>query len=177
MDLPGSSVLFALATVSITFVGFSALLVVFRQSMGGRLTRYDTYFTLSFIQIGFVVTGGALLPPVLALFDLSRDGVWRLSSAALSLAVILFVFAVPARRRAATGRGMPLSIAMYLILQGLAGAVLAVGATGLLRGAVAAVYTLADAALLFTSGLAYLKALGIILPDLAGAEARDHDPR
>ena len=52
--LAGELFLYALATISITFVGFSALLIVFRQTMGGKLTPYDTYFTLSFIQIGFI---------------------------------------------------------------------------------------------------------------------------
>jgi hypothetical protein len=67
VELTGSTYLYSLATTSVTFVGFSALLIVFRQSIGGGLTRYDTYFTLSFIQTGFIVTAGALLPPLLAL--------------------------------------------------------------------------------------------------------------
>jgi hypothetical protein len=37
MEIPGSSYLYALATVSITFVGFSALPMIFRQTMGSAV--------------------------------------------------------------------------------------------------------------------------------------------
>src|SRR5215467_7409856 len=40
MELPGASYLSALATISVTFVGFSALLLVFRQTIGGKMTSY-----------------------------------------------------------------------------------------------------------------------------------------
>src|SRR5262249_61847376 len=70
MELAGTNYLYALATISVTFVGFSALLLVFRQTIGGKMTNYDSYFTLSFMQAGFIVTGGGLLPPLLAVFGL-----------------------------------------------------------------------------------------------------------
>src|SRR5690348_14694308 len=106
-ELPGSSYLFALATVSITFVGFSALLVVIRQGMGGRLKEYDIYFTLSFVQIGFIVTGSSLVPPLLWLYEWPVAVVWRLASAIIALPVLWFVATVPRRRRAATGARTP----------------------------------------------------------------------
>ena len=40
MELPGANYLYALATISVTFVGFSALLLVFRQTIGGKMTSY-----------------------------------------------------------------------------------------------------------------------------------------
>src|SRR5215471_15941048 len=52
MELPGANFLYALATISVTFVGFSALLLVFRETIGGRMTGYDSYFALSFMQAG-----------------------------------------------------------------------------------------------------------------------------
>jgi len=61
MELPGANYLYALATVSVTFVGFSALLLVFRETIGGRMTGYDSYFALSFMQAGFIVAAGGLL--------------------------------------------------------------------------------------------------------------------
>jgi hypothetical protein len=39
MELPGANYLYALATISVTFVGFSALLLVFRQTIGGKMTK------------------------------------------------------------------------------------------------------------------------------------------
>ena len=101
MELAGSAYLYTLATVAITFVGFSALLIFFRQTVGGSATKYDAYFMISFIQPGFIVTAGALLPPLLALFDLAPDAIWRMSSAVSAVPILLFVVTVPGRRRAA----------------------------------------------------------------------------
>jgi hypothetical protein len=130
MELLGTGYLYALATVSITFVGFSALLIFFRQTVGGGATKYDAYFMLSFMQPGFIVTGGALLPPLLALFDLEADTVWRLSSALTAVPIFLFVATVPKRRHAAVDEPVPAYIVALLILQALGGVVLIANAVG-----------------------------------------------
>jgi hypothetical protein len=166
VELPGSIYLYALATVSITFVGFSALLIVFRQSMGGELTRYDTYFTLSFIQAGFIVTAGALVPPLLALFEWSHDVVWRISSTVIAIPILWFVVSVPARRRAATRRPVPAFVWALLSVQAAAALALVLRAAGRLDAPAGAVYALAITAMLFASGIAYLLALSVILPEL-----------
>jgi archaellum biogenesis protein FlaJ (TadC family) len=166
VELPGSLYLYAIATVSITFVGFSAMLVVFRQSMGGQLTRYDTYFTLSFIQAGFVVTAGALVPPAVALYSVSPDAAWRIAGGIVAILVFMFVARVPGRRRAATGQSMPPQITTMLTLQALSGVSLVLGSAGFYGTTVGAAYVSAIAVLLITSGAAYLGALALILPDL-----------
>src|SRR5262245_54475695 len=130
VELPGSSYLYTLSMVSITFVGFSALLVVMRQAKGGGLTNYDTYFTLSFIQIGFLVTASGLVPPVFASFDWSATVVWHVSSTVVALPILWFVARVPARRRAATGMPVPVFVAALLSVQATAAAVLLLNATG-----------------------------------------------
>src|SRR6185437_1546239 len=117
MELPGSGYLYALATISVTFVGFSALLLVFRQTAGGATTRYDGYFIMAFMQVGFIVTGGSLLPPLLALFELPEAAVWRASSAVAACLILLFVATVPGRRRAAVGGTAPLFVKLLLFLQ------------------------------------------------------------
>ena len=165
MDLAGSGYLYALATVSITFVGFSALLIVLRQTMGGDLTRYDTYFALSFIKIGFIVTAGSLLPPLLALCGWSESTTWRVSCAAVAIPILWFVACVPGQRRAATGRAVPGFVWILLAVQALAAVALVLCAAGApVRGA--AVYALSLTAILFASGIAYLVALSVILPNV-----------
>jgi len=52
VGLSGSTYLYALATISVTFVGFSALLLVFRQATAGPMAAYESYFMLTFIQPG-----------------------------------------------------------------------------------------------------------------------------
>src|SRR5260370_33713373 len=66
MPIAETTYLYALAGLSVSFVGFSTLVIVFRQSAGGRLSSYDSYFLLSFMQAGFLVTAGALFPPLFA---------------------------------------------------------------------------------------------------------------
>ena len=102
MELPGANYLYALATVSVTFVGFSALLLVFRETIGGRMTGYDSYFALSFMQAGFIVAAGGLLPQLLAFYEMSHTSVWRASSLIMAIPIFLFVAKTPGRRRAAT---------------------------------------------------------------------------
>jgi hypothetical protein len=167
MELSGSSYLFALAAVSITFVGFATLVLVFRQTIGGEVTRYDTYFTLSFIQIGFIVTAGTLLPPLLALYGWREEVVWRIASAALAVLVFCFVAAVPGRRRAATNSSVPRFVWALLAVQALSGVALVLCAVGALQHG-AAVYASATTAILFASGIAYLMALSVVTPKSPG---------
>ena len=162
MELQGSAYLYALATVSITFVGFSALLLVFRQTIGGRMTRYDAFFTLSFVQAGFIVTLGALLPPLLALYGLRDETVWRIASAVDAALILAFVAAFPARRRRATRGATPAYVWILLALQSLAGLDLVLAAAGKPLGPQAASFAAAMTAMLIASGIAYLAALGLV---------------
>jgi hypothetical protein len=159
MDLPGESYLYALATISITFVGFSALLLVFRETIGGKLTGYDSYFTLSFMQAGFIVTGGGLLPQLLAFYNLSRTSVWRASSAIAAVPILLFVVRTPIRRRRATAEPIPAYVWLLLLLQFLAGAHLLSNALGWPLPPGPAPFALSLTVMLFTTAIAYLIAL------------------
>ena len=161
MELPGSDYFYALATVAITFVGFSALLLFFRQTLGGGLTKYDAYFTLSFIQPGFIVTGGALLPPLLALCGFGQDIVWRLSSALTAVMIVLFVATVPARRHAAVDEPIPVYVAVLLVLQAFGALVLVANAIGQPLAPGPGLHAAAVTWLLFTTAIAYLRALAI----------------
>ena len=164
MEPRAISYLYTLATVSITFVGFSALLIVMRQAKGRSLTNYDTYFTISFIQIGFIVAASSLIPPLLALYESSLDTVWRTSSIVVAIPIFLFVSRVPARRHAATGMPVPVFVAALLALQATAAAVLCLnGLLGLPH--LGATYAAAVTVVLFASGVAYLMALTVLLPE------------
>jgi hypothetical protein len=103
MPIAETTYLYALAGLSVSFVGFSTLVIVFRQSAGGRLSSYDSYFVLSLMQAGFIVTAGALLPPLIALYGLSESVVLRVAGGITSIPIAWFVASVPGRRRAATG--------------------------------------------------------------------------
>ena len=89
----------------------------------------------------------------------------------MAVSILWFVAKVPARRRAATGRPVPVFVAALLAVQAIAAAVLLLNAiAGLSRAG--AVYSAAVTVVLFASGVAYLLALTVILPALGGGE--DH---
>jgi archaellum biogenesis protein FlaJ (TadC family) len=159
MELPGANYLYALATISVTFVGFSALILVFRQTIGGKMTSYDSYFTLAFMQVGFIVAGGGLLPQLLAFFEMSHASVWRVSSVIMAIPISLFVAATPGRRRAATNEPIPFYVGLLLLLQFLAGVCLLLDAVGWPVPPNLALFALALTVMLFTTGIAYLIAL------------------
>ena len=96
------SYLNTLAALAVTFVGFSSLVIVLRQAMGGEMSKLDILITRTFIQVGFLVAAGAMLPGLLSLFHLEEPSVWRVSSAVTALPVVLFAVTYPARRNAAS---------------------------------------------------------------------------
>src|SRR5215467_7678218 len=108
MEVAAASYLFALGTISTTFVGFSALIMIFRQTAGGGLSAVDSWVTLVFIQLGFIVTAGSLAPPLLALCGVPENLLWRLCSGATALIVATFGVTYPRRRRSASGTAAPL---------------------------------------------------------------------
>jgi hypothetical protein len=167
MAIAETTYLYALAGLSVSFVGFSTLVIVFRQSAGGRLSSYDSYFVLSFMQAGFIVTAGALLPPLFALYGLPEATVLRVASAIMAMPIAWFVASVPGRRRAATGTAAPGFIRLFLLLQLCAAVALALGALGRPLGPGVAPYASALTLILVTSGLAFLLALHkVMLPQL-----------
>jgi hypothetical protein len=172
MAIAESTYLYALAALSVSFVGFSTLVIVFRQSAGGRLSRYDSYFVLSFMEAGFIVTAGALLPPLCALFGLAEGVLLRIASAVTAVPIFWFVATVPRRRRIATGAPIPTFVRLLLFLQLLAAVALTFGALGRPLGPGVAPYAAALTIMLVTSGIAFLMALNVVLPELTGDAQR-----
>lgn len=165
MELLGASYLSALATVSITFAAFSALVLIFRQAMGGALTRYESYFVLSFILAGFIVTAGSLLPSVLALYGLSSLTVWRVSSLITAVPVLAFVVTLPRRRRAAGHHRVPRYVWILLFVQLGIVSYLVMNAIGTPFETGPGPYAAAMTGLLFSSGIAYVMALAAALAE------------
>ncbi len=88
MELPGSSYLLALATISITFVAFSTIAVVLRQAQGAGLAEYEIILLRLYLVSGLEATVFSLIPPLLGLFGITPLLVWRVSSLAFALVMI-----------------------------------------------------------------------------------------
>jgi hypothetical protein len=69
VELSGASYLYTLATVSITFVGFSVFFILIRQALGQTMSEFDIFLTRNFLQLGFTVAVCALLAPLLSLLE------------------------------------------------------------------------------------------------------------
>ena len=160
MESAASTYLYALCATSTTFVGFSALIMLVRESMGGGVSELEAWITRTFVQLGFKVTAGALSPAALAPCHVRTIIIWRLCSAALAGVLFVFVVTYPSRRRAVARQLAPLYVYLDLCLLFCAGAVLSSNAIGWPLEPSAGLYAVGLTSILFVSGLGYLHALG-----------------
>lgn len=130
MELPGSNYLYTLALLAITYGGFAALFMLFREKLPGELVNYDAFIIRGVVQKAFIVAACSMLPPLLAYCDLSQSAIWRLSSLVTGALQALFLVTWLSRRRVV--KNIPTSkwLALNLFLQLLVAAFLIVGATG-----------------------------------------------
>jgi hypothetical protein len=66
MEVPGETYLFNLSLIAVTFTAVTALVMLFRQTMGGKLSNFDIYLITSFISFGFAIAISAILLPWVA---------------------------------------------------------------------------------------------------------------
>lgn len=117
MELKGAALLYTLATPMITFAGFSALLFVIRQAAGAKLSVLDRFIVRNVMSYTFVLTGGALLPALLALFDVQETWIWRLSGLLFALPMLALQTTYSVRRRKLVGAAAPFPIlAIFVVL-------------------------------------------------------------
>lgn len=172
MELTGTTYLYTLATLAVTFVGFSALVILLRQAFGGSLSKLEILITRIFIQLGFIVAAGALLPPLLALFGLPPPMIWRVCSLITATPSFIFAVTYPSRRRIASGVPAPLAIVADVVVLTSISVMLFLGAAGIGVTAGPGPYAASLTFILFLSGYAYLQALNLLLRghlDRAGA--------
>jgi hypothetical protein len=79
MEMPGALYLFNLSLLAFAFATVSALVMLFRQSMGGRLSNFDVYLITSFVSLGFAIGFVAILPALVVLFDPGEALHWSIA--------------------------------------------------------------------------------------------------
>ena len=108
-----SDYLLRLATLSLSFVGFSAVVVTLRGALGGELSERHLRLVRLYIEGGFLVTALALVPTLLNLLHVPATVTWPVSSAAAAL-IFTFVLVIQfRRRRTVEGRFPPWVIIIY----------------------------------------------------------------
>jgi hypothetical protein len=139
MELPGTAYLFTMALLAMTFIGFSAIVMLLRQTLHGKLSRLDLMIAQSYMEFGLMISLGAMLPPLLASWELSPPIIWRVSSGLLAACVLVFAFTYPERRRRASHEPTPLYVKINLSIVyfiGFTFLIIASGALHELSGAV-----------------------------------------
>jgi hypothetical protein len=93
-----SDYLLRLAALSLSFVGFSAVVVTLRGALGGELSDRHLRLVRLYIEGGLLVTALALVPTLLNLLHVPDTVTWPLSSAAAA-SIFTFVLLIQFRRR------------------------------------------------------------------------------
>lgn len=104
MTSPESDYLFRLAALSLSFVGFSAVVVTLRGALGGELSDRHLRLVRLYIEGGLLVTALALFPTLLNLLHVPDTITWPLSSA-VAASIFSFVLVIQFRRRRAVEPG------------------------------------------------------------------------
>ena len=117
MEVKGATVLYALAGLMITFAGFSALLLTLRPAAGAKWSLLDKYLARTVMTYIFVLTAAALLPLLLALYDIQETWIWRISAVLFAVPMLFLQLTYPYRRRKVIGTGPPPAIwAVFVVL-------------------------------------------------------------
>lgn len=118
MEIKGATFLYTLAALMVTFAGFSALLFVIRQATGARLSLLDRYIARTIMTYIFVLTAAALLPAILALFDVEGSWIWRISGVLFAVPMLYLQATYPLRRRKVVGTAPPPAIYAIFVVFG-----------------------------------------------------------
>jgi hypothetical protein len=117
MEFKGATFLYTLAGLMITFAGFSTLLLAVRPAAGARLSLLDRYLAKTVMTYIFVLTAGALLPALFALYDIQEKWIWPGSGVLFGLPMLSLQVTYPRRRRKVAGEGPPPAIfAVFVVL-------------------------------------------------------------
>ena len=163
MEVKGAVLLYTLAGLMVTFAGFSALLLAIRQAAGAKLSVLDRYLAKTVLTNLFMLTAGALLPPLLSLYGLAENLIWGSCAALFGVPMLLLLLTYPRRRRKAVGKGPPTAVFAVFVVLG--SAVLAVMLVYVLAGLqyAAAAYITALIVNFFTLAFAFVAALDVIM--------------
>jgi hypothetical protein len=111
-----SGFLLSLAALSLSFAGFSAVVVTLRGALGGEISDRHLRLVRLYIEGGLLVTALALLPTLLDLLHISTSLIWPVSSAAAaSIFTVLLLTQFRRRRAVEAGHFPPWVVIVYAI--------------------------------------------------------------
>src|SRR5258708_6287575 len=159
MELPGTSYLYTVAMLGMTFVGFSVVVLLLRQTLGRKLRTFDALFAHVYMEFGLIVA----VPPLLMSWELLPALVWRVSGGLTGIPIILFAVTYPGRRRAVSGESTPLYVRLNVALALLIGLAFLTTAAGLFPERAEALFLSSLTAFLVFSVGTWLRALNLVV--------------
>jgi hypothetical protein len=151
-----SGYLYAMAAVGMSFAGLSVLTMILGQMLGGQMNKFDGFVARSWVQLGFMITLGSILPPLLALFDVPMPMVWRISSGLLAVILGYWALTFPRRRRAAKPSPLPMQVKMFCAAMDLVALALAANAIAVPAKPLPGVYAASVTAILIGAAMLFL---------------------
>ena len=128
MESSGEIYLYNLSIVAVSFAVVSALVMLMRHSMGGKLSAFDVYLTATYVALGLFLSLISLLPPLVALFGPAPRVLWAISSGTAAIAFAAVLASIIKRRRKASPEPIALAVKTSFSLHGVAIIVLLVNA-------------------------------------------------
>jgi hypothetical protein len=128
MEPSGELYFFNLSIIAVSFAVVSALVMLMRHSMGGKLSAFDVYLTATYVSLGLLLAVAAVLPPLVALFGPSSRILWAVSSGVAAVALAAVVIGIIKRRKKASAEPISLAVKSSFGLHGVAVVTLATNA-------------------------------------------------
>jgi hypothetical protein len=154
--MDASGYLYTIAAVGMSFAGLSVLTMILRQMLGGQLTKFDSFVTRTWVQLGFMTTVGSILPPLLILFGTLAPLAWRISSGVIAIILGSWALTFPHRRHTVNPTHLPLQVVLFLLAMNIAALTLAANALVVPGELLPAVYAAAVTAILSGAGMLFL---------------------
>ena len=154
--MDASGYLYTIATVGMTFAGLSVLTMIFRQLLGGQITKWDSFVSRTWIELGFMTTFGSILPPLLILFEAPAPIAWCISSGIMAVILGGWALTFPRRRLGANPTRLPLQVVIFSLAMDIVALALAANAVVVPVERLAGVYAAAVTAILIGAGMLFL---------------------
>ena len=166
MELPNAAYLYTLALIAIGYVGFTAIVLILRQSLGGTLSSLDTLVARLFMVRGFVITYLSMVPMLMAGFELSHTAVWQVSSGLGGLSLVVMHVGYQVLRGRITGDPTPLHLWFYTVSGLTFGVVLLANAAAIVPTKIAMIYVAAITLDMIQASIAFVQHFGFMIGQL-----------
>jgi hypothetical protein len=130
--------------------------MILRQILGGRMTKFDSFVTRTWVQVGFMSALGSILPPLLILFAAPAPVAFRISSGAMAVILGSFALTFPRRRHAVNPTRFPMQVVIFVVAMNLTALALVANAVGFFGQLLVALYAAAVTAILIGGGMLFL---------------------